>query len=99
MCKEMPVIPVNRVVDKIRIIGKMEGRRKGEAQGVADPKNTLLKRSTQTANPRILPAVIMLLAYSATSLAITYAFITISCCSPAPAFEYRRPMSCGQCYD
>jgi hypothetical protein len=26
MCKEMPVIPVNRVVDKKRIIRKMEGR-------------------------------------------------------------------------
>jgi hypothetical protein len=30
---EMPVIPVNRVLDKKRIIGKMEGR-----GGVADPK-------------------------------------------------------------
>jgi hypothetical protein len=38
MCKEMPVIPVNRVVGKKRIIGKMEGRGGGgEAQGVADP--------------------------------------------------------------
>jgi hypothetical protein len=26
MCKEMPVIPVNRVVDTKRIIGKMEGQ-------------------------------------------------------------------------
>jgi hypothetical protein len=34
----MPVIPVDRVVDKKRIIGKMEGRG-GEAQGVTDPKN------------------------------------------------------------
>jgi hypothetical protein len=25
MCKEMPVIPVDRVVDKKRIFGKMEG--------------------------------------------------------------------------
>jgi hypothetical protein len=38
MCKEMPVIPVNRVVDKKRIIGKNEGRGGGEAQRVADPK-------------------------------------------------------------
>jgi hypothetical protein len=31
MCKEMPVIPVNKVVDQKRIIGKNEGprRRKG----------------------------------------------------------------------
>jgi hypothetical protein len=39
MCKEMPVIPVNRVEDKKRIIEKMEGRGGGEAQGVAGPKN------------------------------------------------------------
>jgi hypothetical protein len=26
MCKEMPVIPVSKVVDPKRIIGKMEGR-------------------------------------------------------------------------
>jgi hypothetical protein len=26
MCKEMPVIPINRVLDKKRIIGKMEGQ-------------------------------------------------------------------------
>jgi hypothetical protein len=39
MCKEMLVIPVNKVVDpKRRIIGKMEGQGGGEAQGVADPK-------------------------------------------------------------
>jgi hypothetical protein len=38
MCKEMPDIPVNRVVDKKTIIRKMEGRRGGETQGVADPK-------------------------------------------------------------
>jgi hypothetical protein len=31
MYKEMPVIPVNNVVDPKRVIGKMEGR------GVADP--------------------------------------------------------------
>jgi hypothetical protein len=33
----MPVIPVNRVVDPNKIIGKIEGRG-GEAQRVADPK-------------------------------------------------------------
>jgi hypothetical protein len=33
----MPVILVNRVVDKKRMIGKMEGQGGGEAQGVADP--------------------------------------------------------------
>jgi hypothetical protein len=37
MCKEMPVIPVNKVEDTKRII-KMEGWGGGEAQGVADPK-------------------------------------------------------------
>jgi hypothetical protein len=26
MCKEMPVIPVNKAVDQKRIIGKMEGQ-------------------------------------------------------------------------
>jgi hypothetical protein len=35
MCKEEPVIPVDRVVDKKRIIQKMEGPGGGEAQGVA----------------------------------------------------------------
>jgi hypothetical protein len=34
----MPVIPVNKLVDPKRIIGKMEGRGGGEAQKVADPK-------------------------------------------------------------
>jgi hypothetical protein len=40
MCKEMPVIPVNRVVDKKRISRKYGGSTQGggEAQGVADPK-------------------------------------------------------------
>jgi hypothetical protein len=39
MCKELPVIPVNKVVDPKRIIGKMEGQGGGgEAQGVADQK-------------------------------------------------------------
>jgi hypothetical protein len=35
MCKEMPVIPVDRVVDQKWMMQKMEGRG-GEAQGVAD---------------------------------------------------------------
>jgi hypothetical protein len=38
MCKELPVIPVNKVVDPKRIMGKMEGQGGGEAQGVADQK-------------------------------------------------------------
>jgi hypothetical protein len=38
MCKEMPVIPVNRVVDPKKKWEKLEGRGGGEAQGVADPK-------------------------------------------------------------
>jgi hypothetical protein len=33
ICKEMLVIPVNRVVDPRRIIGKMEGRGGGKALG------------------------------------------------------------------
>jgi hypothetical protein len=37
MCKELPVILVNKVVNPKRIIKKMEGRGGGEAQGVADP--------------------------------------------------------------
>jgi hypothetical protein len=39
----MPVIPINRVVDKERVIGKMEGLGGGEAQGAADkiPKSVL----------------------------------------------------------
>jgi hypothetical protein len=43
MCKKMPVILVNRVVDPKRIIGKMEGRG-GEAQGVPDPPPTHTKK-------------------------------------------------------
>jgi hypothetical protein len=35
-CKEMPVIPVNKVVDKKRIIRK-GGQGGAKAQGVADP--------------------------------------------------------------
>jgi hypothetical protein len=37
MCKEMPAIPVNKVVDKKRIIQRKEGRGVGGAQGAADP--------------------------------------------------------------
>jgi hypothetical protein len=37
MCKEMPVIPVNRVVDKKIIMGKNGG---GEAQGSLSRKST-----------------------------------------------------------
>jgi hypothetical protein len=35
----MPVISVNGMVDKERIIQKMEGQGGGDAQGVTDPKN------------------------------------------------------------
>jgi hypothetical protein len=39
----MPVIPINKVVDPKRIIGKMEGQGGGgEAQGVADPKKEVI---------------------------------------------------------
>jgi hypothetical protein len=38
MCKDMPVIPVDRVVGKKRIIKKWRGKEGGELQGVADPK-------------------------------------------------------------
>jgi hypothetical protein len=39
MCKELPVILVNKVVDlKKNNQKKMEGRGGGVAQGVADPK-------------------------------------------------------------
>jgi hypothetical protein len=43
MCKELPVILVNKVVGPKRIIGKMEGQGGGEAQGVADPKKYLTR--------------------------------------------------------
>jgi hypothetical protein len=43
MCKKMPVILVNRVVDPKRIIGKMEGQGGGKAQGVADPKTPKIR--------------------------------------------------------
>jgi hypothetical protein len=41
MCKEMPVIPVYRVADKKRIIGKMDGQGGGAAQGVTDQKRSV----------------------------------------------------------
>jgi hypothetical protein len=44
MCKEMPVIPVNRVVDTKRVIGK-NAREGGEAQGVADPPKIMSKEN------------------------------------------------------
>jgi hypothetical protein len=39
-CKEMPVILVNQVVDKKRIIGKRMAEEE-ERHGVADPKRTI----------------------------------------------------------
>jgi hypothetical protein len=41
----MPVIPVDRVVDKKGIIRKREGSRRGEAQGVTDPPPPQKKKS------------------------------------------------------
>jgi hypothetical protein len=38
MCKEMPVIPINKVVDKKRIIWKKGAEEEEKALGVADPK-------------------------------------------------------------
>jgi hypothetical protein len=38
----MPVIPVDRVVNKKRIIGKMEIQGGGEALGVSDPLKKLM---------------------------------------------------------
>jgi hypothetical protein len=37
MCKEMPVIPVNKVVDKKRKIGKKRAEEEQKHKGVADP--------------------------------------------------------------
>jgi hypothetical protein len=45
MCKELPVILVNKVVDPKRIIEKMEGRGGGDAQGVADPKKGFVRKT------------------------------------------------------
>jgi hypothetical protein len=54
MCKELPVIPVNKVVDQKRKIGKMEGRGGGEAQGVADQKNLTFQNQKKFATFRRL---------------------------------------------
>jgi hypothetical protein len=57
MCREMPVTPVDRVVDPKRIIGiKMEGRGRGEAQGVADPP----PKKKNTINPKYHPNLTLL---------------------------------------
>jgi hypothetical protein len=48
MCKELQVILVNKVVDPKRIIGKMEGRGGGEAQGVADQKKHPNSRNAES---------------------------------------------------
>jgi hypothetical protein len=37
MCKEMPVIPVNKAVDRKRIIGKNGGPRRRKGTRGADP--------------------------------------------------------------
>jgi hypothetical protein len=37
MCKEMPLIPVDRVVDTKRIIGKMEVQGRGRHKGSLTP--------------------------------------------------------------
>jgi hypothetical protein len=47
MCKEMPVIPVSKVVDPKKNSEKIEGRGRGEALGVADPKNKQINKKTQ----------------------------------------------------
>jgi hypothetical protein len=51
MCKEILVIAVERVVDKKRIMEKMEGRGGGEAQGVADPPSPLQKKKPTMLHP------------------------------------------------
>jgi hypothetical protein len=52
MCKEMPVIPVVRVMEKKRIIAKMEGRGGQEAHWVADPKKIVQSGHTEPTNAR-----------------------------------------------
>jgi hypothetical protein len=42
----MPVVPVNRVVDKIKI-AKMEGRGGGEAQGADNPNKNNSTNGTE----------------------------------------------------
>jgi hypothetical protein len=44
----MPVIPVDKVADKKRIIRKMEGRGGGEVLGVADPPPIKKKKKEPT---------------------------------------------------
>jgi hypothetical protein len=51
MRKEMPVIPVNKVVDPKRIIGKKEGWGGGDAQGVADPPPPKKKKVEGSVEP------------------------------------------------
>jgi hypothetical protein len=43
MCKEMPVIPVNKVVDPKRIIGKNGGPRRRRGTRDRGPKNKNIK--------------------------------------------------------
>jgi hypothetical protein len=51
MCKEMPVILVNRVVDPKRIIGKKwRAKEEGEAQGVAASSPPPKKKEAKNAN-------------------------------------------------
>jgi hypothetical protein len=45
MCKEMSVIPVNRVVDKKTVTRKNEGQGGGEAQGADDPLKSSVPKS------------------------------------------------------
>jgi hypothetical protein len=47
----MPVIPVNKVVDPKRIIGKMEGQGGGEAHGVADQKKLVTESEINEITP------------------------------------------------
>jgi hypothetical protein len=46
MCKELQVIPANKVVDPKKELEKMEGQGGGEAQGVADPKKIITESPT-----------------------------------------------------
>jgi hypothetical protein len=50
MCKKMPAILVDKVVDPNRIIGKKMDGREGGAQGVADPKNYEQKEALSSAS-------------------------------------------------
>jgi hypothetical protein len=57
MCKEMQVIPVDRVVDTKRIIGKMECREGGEAHGGCWPlksygNSTAMYKFLKALNPQ-----------------------------------------------